>query len=47
MSLDMGYLVFGGLQNPPVGGCSTASCDFGVLVEENEHMSFYSTTMSQ
>ena len=36
-----GCLFFGGFQHPPVGGCPIASCDFGVLTED-ECTSFYS-----
>ena len=32
-------------QHPPVDVCSAARCDFGVLAREDEHMSFYSTTL--
>ena len=38
-SLDVRYLLFGGLQHPPVNGCSTASCNFGVLAGGDEHTS--------
>ena len=37
---------FGGIQNSPVDGCSAASCTFGVLAGEDEHISFYSTILS-
>ena len=30
------------MQHSPVNGCSAASCNFGFLPGENEHMSFYS-----
>ena len=40
----MGYLFLGGFQHPPVNGCSAASSNFGVLAEEDELMSFYSTS---
>ena len=36
---------FGGIQHFPVDGCSAASCNFGVLAGEDEHMSFYSTIL--
>ena len=29
-SLDVGYLVFAGIQHSPVNGCSAVSCNFGV-----------------
>ena len=32
---------FGGFQHRPVNGRSIASCDFGVLKEGNEHMSYF------
>ena len=35
----------GELQHPPVNGCSTASCSFGVLVDENT--SFYLAILNQ
>ena len=35
---------FGGVQHSPVNGCSAASCNFGVLVGEDERMSFDSAT---
>ena len=38
---------FGGIQHSPVNGCSAASCNFGVLTGENEHISFYSTILEQ
>ena len=40
---DVVYLIFGGIQLSPVNSCSAASCNFGVLAGEAEHMSFYST----
>ena len=36
---------FGGIQHSPVDGCSAASCDFGILTGEDEHMSFYSAIL--
>ena len=36
-----GIFFFGGIQHSPVNGCSTMSCNFGVLTEEDECMSFY------
>ena len=41
LSLDAGYLFFGGLQYLPVKGCSTATFDFSALSGEDECMSFY------
>ena len=35
-----GISFFGGLKHPPVDVCSIASCNFGVLAGEDEHMSF-------
>ena len=46
LSLDVGYLFFGGFQHPPVDGCSMTSCDLGVLAAGDEHMS-YSTILNQ
>ena len=37
LSLDTGYVFFGGFQHPPVNGCSTASCDLGALAGGDEH----------
>ena len=34
-------IFFGGIQHSPLNGCSAASCNFGVLVEEDECTSFY------
>ena len=39
--------LFGCFQQPSVGAGSTASCNFGALTEEDEHMSFYSTILNQ
>ena len=36
---------FGGIQLSPVSGCSAASCNFGVLTGEDEHMSFCPTIL--
>ena len=33
-------------KNPPVNGCSTASCDFGAVSGADEHTSFYSTILN-
>ena len=38
LCLDTGMFFFGGFQHPPVDGCSTARCDFGVLIGEDEHI---------
>ena len=35
----------GGIQHSPVDSCSAASCNFGVLLGEDEHISFYSTIL--
>ena len=35
----------GGIQHSPVDSCSAASCNFGVLLREDEHISFYSTIL--
>ena len=42
LSLDMGYLFFGGFQHPSVGGCFAASCDFDVLTGGEGCTSLYS-----
>ena len=42
-ALGRGESFFGGIQHPPVDGCSAASNKFGVLAGEDERMSFYST----
>ena len=41
LSLSVEYLFFfffffSGFKHPPVDGCSTSSCDFGALEEEDE-----------
>ena len=36
-------IFFGGIQHSPVDWCSAASCNFGVLAEEDECTSFYPT----
>ena len=45
LCLGHGVSFFGGIQHSPVKGCSVASCRFGVLTGEDEHMSFYSTIL--
>ena len=35
------FFFFYGIQHSPVDGCSAASCNFGVLIGEDECMSFY------
>ena len=45
LSLDVEHLFFGGLQHPPIDGCSTASCNFGALIGGGEYMSFYSAIL--
>ena len=42
-----GVSFFGEFQHPPLDGCSTASCNFGALIEGNEHMPFYSAILNQ
>ena len=44
-ALGRGISFFGGIQHSPVDGCSAASCDFGILTGEDEHMSFYSAIL--
>ena len=41
--LGCGLSFLGGRQHPPVNGCSTAGCDFGVLTGEDELMFFHFT----
>ena len=36
----------GGFQGPPVDGCSTTSCNFGVLAGGDEYTSFYSAILN-
>ena len=40
-----GISFFGGIQHSPVNGYSAVTCNFGVLIGEDEHMSFYSTIL--
>ena len=42
-ALGLGVSFFGGIQHYPVDGCLAVNCNFGVLVGEDERMSFYST----
>ena len=44
-ALGSGVYIFGGIQHSPVDSCSAASCNFGVLTED-EHMSFYSAILN-
>ena len=44
-ALGCGVSFFGGIQYSPVDSCSAASCNFGVLAEEDECTSFYSTIL--
>ena len=46
LSLNVRYLL-GGCQHPPVHGCSAASCNFGVLTEEDERTSLCSTIWTE
>ena len=39
--------LFGGLQSPPLDGCSTASCDFVALAWGDKCMSFYFAILNQ
>ena len=41
-----GVSYFCGFQCPPVDGCSTTSCNFGVLTGGDKHMSLYSAILS-
>ena len=45
--VSMGVYFFGGFQRPSFNGCSTASCDFGVLTGGNECTAFYSAILKQ
>ena len=45
LPLDMGYVFFGGIKHSPVDDCSAASCNFGVLAKEDEHVSFQSAIL--
>ena len=47
LSLDIGYLFFGGFQCPLVDHCSTASYCFDALTRGDECMSFCSTILNQ
>ena len=40
-----GVSFFGGIQHSPVNGGSAVSCNFGVLIREDECMSFYSAIL--
>ena len=44
LPLGVEYFIFGGMPHSPVDGCSAASCNFGVLAED-ELMSFYSAIL--
>ena len=44
-ALGHGVSFFGGIQHSLVDGCSTASCNFGVLTGEEECTSFYSAIL--
>ena len=49
LPLDVGYFFFfffGGIQHSPVSGCSTESCNSGVLAGEDESTFFYSAIFS-
>ena len=41
-NLGCGVSFFGGIQHSPIDDCSAVSCNFGVLSEEDECISFYS-----
>ena len=44
---EHGVSFFGGFQHPPVNGSSRSGCNFGALTGGDEHMSFYSTFLTQ
>ena len=44
-ALGCGVSLFGGIQHSPVNNYSAATCSFGVLLEEYECTSFYSTIL--
>ena len=44
---ERGVSFFGRFQGPPVGGCSTASCDFGALTGGRMCASFHSAILNQ
>ena len=44
-ALGRGVSFFGGTQHSPVENCSTVSCNFGVLIGEDERTSFCSTIL--
>ena len=41
------FFFFGGFQNSPINGCSTASCNFVALTGGDEHTSFFSAILNQ
>ena len=44
-NLGCGVSFFGGIQHSPIDDCSAVSCNFGVLIGEDESTSFYSTIL--
>ena len=44
-ALGRGISFFGGIQHSPVGGCSAPSCNFGLLLGEDEGTSFSSSIL--
>ena len=44
-ALGCGICFFGGIKHSPVDDCSAASCNFGVLAKEDEHVSFQSAIL--
>ena len=46
-ALGCAVSLFSGIQHSPVGGCSAASCNYGVLKGENECTSFYSGVLKR
>ena len=45
LPFGMGSFFFGGIQHSPVDGCSSVSCNFGVIPGEDEYTFFYSTIL--
>ena len=46
-ALGRGISFFGGIQHSPVDGCSAVSCNYGVLLGEDDHPSSYSAILPE